>query len=165
MTKSTDTKNITKIVKAILQENGIDLDKNLMLEIQLVSAWKRYVFEREEGLSPAEVREKIANEYIFSESPGVMKAQKCIQEVQDAMGLDVNYNLPAWFTVIQFVMKKADEGQTIQQYRAWCDSDKFNSPKTHQIAQKPMLIKDTWRKAFEGVSNTEDKFKDGSAYV
>jgi hypothetical protein len=46
MTTGTDNRNIKQIVKSILQNNQVD---NLKLEVDLVSAWNRYVNEREDG--------------------------------------------------------------------------------------------------------------------
>ena len=64
MTISTDTKNVKKIVRAILERNGIyalGID-DLKLEVELFSEWVRYVNARDEGLTPAESRRRNAAE-------------------------------------------------------------------------------------------------------
>ena len=86
MTKSTDTKNIKKIVRSILASNGID---NLKLEVDLVCVWQRYVAEREEGLSPAEVRLKIADEYSDIGVSDAGQSRNIVkQEFMDVMKID-----------------------------------------------------------------------------
>lgn len=154
MTKSTDTKNITAIVKGILQRNYVA--DNLQLEIDLVSAWKRYLFEREDGLTPAETREKIVNELGFFGTAHTDKA-RMMQLLMDTLGVEVDENKPEWITVINFCLEAEKKNQTVSAYRAWMNSDPYNSPKKHQIAQNPLLIKQTWLSAFEQPRKSGDR--------
>lgn len=146
MTKSTDTKNITQIVKGILKRNYVA--DSLQLEIDLVSAWKRYLFEREEGLSPAETREKITKEIGFFGVEHIERA-RMMQLLMDTLGVDVDEGTPEWIAVINHCIEAEKNNQTVRDYRAWMNADPYNSPKKHQIAQNPLLIKQTWRSAFE----------------
>lgn len=150
MTKGTDNRNIKMIVRGILQSNGID---NLKLEIDLVSAWQRYVNEREDGMSPAETRAKIAEEYgalgFMGVSDKALERARMMQLIMDTIGLDVDENNSDWAAVISHCLEAEKRNETVSAYRDWMNRDPYNSPKKHQIAQSPILIKKTWRSAFE----------------
>lgn len=152
MTLSSDTKNIKKIVQGIMKNNGID---NLKAEIDLVSAFMRYMFEREEGKTPGESKDKIASEFGFFGTAHTDKA-RMMQLLMDTIGVEVDENKPEWITVINFCLEAEKKNQTVSAYRAWMNSDPYNSPKKHQIAQNPLLIKQTWLSAFEQVKKTDE---------
>lgn len=157
MTNSTDKKNIGKIVKAILQGNDID---NLKAEIDLIEVWWRYVTEREEGLSPAEVREGITKE--FNEAGYSERGQQINitrQEFMDIMKIEVGDSTD-WNSLIDFLVKAKAKGETIQKFADWCKADPFNSPKVHQIAQKPLLVKTVWASAFVKQDNNKQSLED-----
>lgn len=147
MTKSTDKKNIEKIVVGILESNSID---NLKLQIDLVSAWWRYVAAREDGMTPAESRERIAAEFdSLGFSSAGQERNQVRQEFQDVMRLDFGSEDNAeWKILLNFLVERKREGENIAQYLKWCKDDPYNSPKLHQIAVKPLLVKQTWRMAF-----------------
>jgi len=145
MTQSTDKKNIEKIVKGILFNNGID---NLKAEIDLIEVWWRYVTEREEGLSPAEARLKIAQEFNGTgQSEKGQERNITRQEFMDVMKINVGDSTD-WNSLLDFLIKAKAKGETIQQFADWCKADPYNSPKIHQIAQKPLLVKQVWAAAF-----------------
>jgi len=150
MTKGTDNRNIKKIVQSILQRYNVD---NLQMEVDLVVAWTRYMNEREEGLTPAQTRERIATEFgvlgFIGISDVALERGRMTQIIMDTIGVDVNEDSTNWQAVITHCLAKEKEGQSIKTYREWMDRDPYNSPKKHQIAQNPMLIKQTWRSAFE----------------
>lgn len=150
MTTGTDNRNIKIIVKSILQSNGVD---NLKLEIDLISAWHRYVNEREEGLSPAETRAKIVDEFgplgFVGMSDKARERSRMAQIIMDTLRLNVEEDRPEWIAIIDFCLAAEQKGQTVQRYEEWRRTDPFNSPKTHQIAMNPRLIKSTWPQAFE----------------
>lgn len=147
MSKSTDTKNIKKIVNGILSSNGID---NLKLEIDIVTAWMRYLFERENGETPAMARERIAEELGFmGVSKEAQERARMMQLLMDTLGLDVDENNADWRAVISFCIERERAGETVAMFREWMNDDPYNSPKKHQIAQSPTIIKKTWRSAFE----------------
>jgi hypothetical protein len=150
MTTGTDNRNIKQIVKSILQNNQID---NLKLEVDLVSAWHRYVNERQEGLTPAEARAKITSEFgvlgFIGMSDLARERSRMAQVIMDTLRLDVDEGNPDWVAVIDFCLLEEKKGQTIKKYQEWREKDLFNSPKSHQIAMKPRLIKSTWLQAFD----------------
>lgn len=148
MTPSTDKKNITKIVRGIFEGNKCT---DLKLEIDIITAWRLYVTSREDGLTPAESREKIAAEFNplgFSENGQARNIAR--QEFMDAMRIDFGgEDSSDWSELLTHLVRAKAKGETIQQYAEWCKRDPFNSPKVHQIAQKPLLVKMTWAAAFD----------------
>lgn len=165
MTTGTDNRNIKQIVKSILQNNNID---DLKLEVDLVSAWNRYVNEREEGLTPAQTRAKITEEFgvlgFVGMSDKARERSRMAQVIMDTLRLNVDEDRPEWIAVIDFCLKAEKEGQTIQEYEKWRREDLYNSPKAHQIAMKPKIIKDTWMQAFPPKVDSEVKNEGGSGY-
>ena len=163
MTISTDTKNITKIVRSILQRNEID---NLQLEIELVNAWNIYVNGREEGYTPAQVRERIAGEYNelgYSANGQVKNIMR--QRFMDCMGVDFgSEDNTEWNTLLDFLVKADLKGEKIEAFALWCKNDPYNSPKKHQIAQTPLLVKQTWRGAFVKVESTNTEREQGRGF-
>lgn len=150
MATGTDSRNITKIVRAILQSNGID---NLKLEADLFGAWMRYVNERDSGQTPAEARAAIAAEYSdIGFSANGQDHNITRQEFMDIMHIDFGTSTD-WDTLLSFLVARKKEGQEIQAFADWCKNDPYNSPKLHQIAQKPLLVKMMWSKAFENVAS------------
>jgi len=153
MTNSTDTKNIKKIVRALLVKYKVVDEHNeplLQAEIDFTSAWHRYVTEREDGLTPAEARLKIADEFddIFISAKG-QERNITRQEFMDVMKIDFGSEDNAnWNTLLSHLVEAKAKGETIQKFAEWCKADPFNSPKVHQIAQNPLLVKQVWRSAF-----------------
>jgi len=147
MTLSTDKKNIEKIVRGILELNKVD---NLRLEIDIVCAWHKYVTQREGGLTPAESRLQIMGEYNeLGISAKGQERNQMKQEFMDVMKLDFGGEDSAdWSILLTFLIDAKSKGETIQQFADWCKADPYNSPKLHQIAQKPLLVKQVWRSAF-----------------
>lgn len=149
MTTGTDNRNIKQIVKSILQNNDID---NFKLEVDLVSAWNRYVNGRDDGMTPAQSRERMAEEFGVLGFVGVSdlarERARMQQIIMDTLHIDVEESRPDWVRVIDFCLRMEKEGKTVKQYQEWRDKDPFNSPKSHQIVMKPELIKATWPQAF-----------------
>lgn len=156
MTKSTDTKNIKQIVRVLLVRHGV-VDANgepvLQAEIDFVSAFLRYMFEREQGETPAQARERIMKDFgelgFIGASQEAQERARMTQVLMDVLGLDVDEGNADWAAVISFCLEKERAGETVKQFREWMNGDPFNSPKKHQIAQSPLIIKKTWRSAFE----------------
>jgi len=165
MTTGTDSRNVKKIIQAILQSNGID---NLKCEADLFGAWMRYMNERETGLTPAQVREKITAEYNQVGISEEMVARNQLKaRMETALGMSIDEGVRNWETVITFCQSKDRAGEMIEKFMEWCKADPYNSPKKHQIAQNPLLIKVMWQSAFTEKTdvNIEPKFKNGSGYV
>lgn len=157
MTIGTDSRNITKIIRALLKKYDVD---NLELEASLVGSMIRYVNERDAGETPAQARERVAGDFLEVSflSAEALAIQKAKQTFEDVMKLNSG-NSPQWDELFSFLARMEAQGQTIAQYSAWCQSDPFNSPKAHQIAQKPLLVKSTWRMAFEKKESDKPRAK------
>lgn len=162
MATGTDSRNVKMIIQGILQGNGID---NLKVEMELFGAWMRYMNEREEGLTPAQVRAKIAKEYgeIGITAEGIER-NKLKQRMEDTLGLSVDIGSAKWDAVFNFCMKQDKEGETIEKFWAWCLSDPYNSPKKHQVAQNPLLIKVMWKSAFSGEKTQSPEREAGKGF-
>jgi hypothetical protein len=78
-----------------------------------------------------------------------IREQEIIKEqIERGLGVTPNMARTDWETVVRGIQKREKNGQLLGTYIAWCRRDKFNSPKTAQIANKPMIILDTWTAAF-----------------
>lgn len=78
-----------------------------------------------------------------------IKEQEIIKEqIERGLGVTPNMARTDWETVVRGIQKREKNGQPLGTYITWCRRDKFNSPKTAQIANKPMIILDTWTAAF-----------------
>lgn len=152
MTTGTDTRNIKIIVRSLLEKYGVvDEQKQPLLqaEIDFTGAWVRYMNERKEGLTPAQVREGITAEYnVVGISEAAIVKNKLKDRMETALGLSINADLKSWEVVINHCLKKETSGETIEKFCQWCRDDIYNSPKKHQIAQNPLLIKIMWQSAF-----------------
>jgi len=139
-----------------MQNHKVD---NLQLEIDLFNVWMRYMNEREDGLTPAEAREKIAKEFDpLGYSAKGQERNQVKQEFMDIMRLDFGSEDNAdWNTLLNFLVERKQAGEYISRYAEWCKSDPYNSPKLHQIAQKPLLVKQTWRGAFTVIQSSKSK--------
>lgn len=155
MTTGTDSRNVKIIIQSLLRKQSID---SLQLEADLFGAWMRYMNEREIGLTPAEVRAKITAEYNgVGISQAMITRNRLKERMETALGMDVNEGVRNWEVVINHCLKKDAEGETIEKFMEWCRTDVFNSPKKHQIAQNPLLIKTMWRSAFAKGDTAADK--------
>ena len=146
MTESTDKKNITIMVRSILSQNGID---NLKVEVDIIQAWHLYVCARDEKLTPAQARAKVAESFNWGNNPVTTAMARMTQLIMDTLGVDVNENNADWQAVIRHCIEAEKRGETVQNFREWMNADPYNSPKKHQIAQSPIIIKKVWRSTFE----------------
>lgn len=156
MTKGTDSRNIERIVRGILSANGID---DLKLEVDLCTAWKRYVNERDAGETPATARDRIADEYpdgIYFGSEYGRERMQLRQEFMDIMQMDFGDDTK-WDALLDHLQRAKAKGESIKTFAEWCNKDPYNSPKKHQIAQNPLLVKSVWKSAF--LSPEEEKYR------
>lgn len=149
MTRSTDTKNIKRIVQAILTSNGID---NLKLEIDIVTAWMRYLFEREAGESPAEARDRVVSDYVgkvLEVARAGMDRVQFQKRIETVLGLSPNWDdvKNDWNSFDVWLMDKEKAGQTIEQFMKWYNSDEFRAK--GRIYLNPAKIKLVWNNAFQ----------------
>ncbi len=163
MTIGTDSRNVKKIIQSLMQKYQVD---NLALEIDLFNVWMRYMNEREDGLTPAEAREKIAKEFDpLGFSQAGQERNQVKQEFMDVMRLDFgSEDNTDWNTLLNFLVERKAAGEHITQYLEWCRRDPYNSPKLHQIAQKPLLVKQTWRGAFSSNPEQNSNRKEGEGF-
>lgn len=152
MTKSTDTSNIKKMVKLLMVKDGVD---NLTLEIDLVSAFMRYLHEREDGESPAQARMRVTRE------PGGLDALLQItqafrpraemrERVEQALKRNVNWEdlKQDWNTFdVWLIEQEKETGRTIEGFMKWHNSEEFRQRGI--IYLSPNKIKDWWLQAFE----------------
>lgn len=74
------------------------------------------------------------------------RAEKAILDrLESALGITPN-SRPEWITIARFLIEKESErcAETIETFAANCKLDPYNTPKMHQIAANPMLIKSNW---------------------
>lgn len=150
MTKSTDTKNIKIIVSKILSSNGID---NLKLEIDLVEAFKRYVFERDDGESPAEARARVTAEFDkigeILRINGLGAERVAMQKrVEAALGRNLNWTdlKQDWDGFDLWLIEQEKRGETIERFIAWFKQDEFRARGV--IYLNSQKIKDWWYQVF-----------------
>lgn len=166
MTKTTDSRQLGMVFRAILAKYGawdalVADGRDLQVEMDLVRAAKMY-FAEVKQIGPAQVREKIFE---------TMKLAAEKAEATDTMegritsALGVAANSSKWEDVIAFLLREDKKGRTIELFAKACEDDKFNMPKTHQIAMNPNLIMDVWPKVFSQQEKSNFEMpKDGSGF-
>jgi len=144
MTQTTDKRQLRITIEGILKSYGVD---NLALEAKLTDGVMMY-FEQtaKPGANPVSVRNDILGAMI-NFALDSQKHQAMQERVERALKVTPDGS-DNWNEIIRWLLKKQDDGETIEAYGDWCKSDPYNSPKAHQIGQKPSLIKITWKGAF-----------------
>jgi hypothetical protein len=149
MTQTTDSRQLRLTVESILSKYRID---NLQLSIEIVDAVKTFFAETKTGHNPAEVRQKIAEAIEIGERNASAR-----EDMRNRIEIALHLNLlPNAEGMIDFCLRKEKEGQTIEEYAEWCRRDPYNSPKAHQIANKPDLVISTWPQAFVQVNTNKE---------
>jgi hypothetical protein len=141
-----------------VDENGEPL---LLAEIDFTEALRRYMFEREEGETPAEARQRVTSDYDKSEELFniIKQAQPRLavrERVEKALKRNINWEdlKQDWNTFDAWLVKTEKEySQTIEQFMQWFNSDDFRSKGV--IYLSPQRIKDWWLQAFE--TDSKDK--------
>jgi hypothetical protein len=146
---TTDKRQITELVKPILEKHGID---SLQLEIDLIGAFWRYVVERKAGRDIAQVRIDILKDMQVG-ATRVTEREAMESTIRSALGIDPTATPAIWDTVIDFLLKAEKRGERLAEFAQACIADPYGMPKAHQIAQKPSLIQSMWPK----VSFSENK--------
>src|SRR5688572_13787281 len=143
MTESTNQRQIILLVKGIMHKHGID---DLQVEIDFTSAFWRYITERKAGRSAAQIREDILNDLGIATVKST-KQEEMESRIKFATGLSVNER---WYRdgVIDFLIYRDAEGQTIEHFAKACTDDPYNMPKFFKFSEFPSLIKDNWGLAF-----------------
>lgn len=143
-----DKRQLRLTISGILENYGIS---NLELELKLTDAVYTFDEETKKGSDPVKTRIGILDAMV-SNLGAQRQYELMVERISKALlvtpdGGDV------WNEVIKWLQKRDNEGETIERYAAWCKANPFTSPKAHQIAQKPGLIKATWPGAFVAAKN------------
>jgi len=99
----------------------------------------------------------VTQEDINASSP---KYKQLCERVEKLLKVTPNMSNPKWETVLNGIEKREKLGQSLDNYARWCKEDKFNSPKTHQIAKDPHCILDTWVAAFADEPYRDPRMKE-----
>jgi hypothetical protein len=99
----------------------------------------------------------VTQEDINASSP---KYRQLCERVEKLLKVTPNMSNPKWETVLNGIEKREKLGQSLDNYARWCKEDKFNSPKTHQIAKDPHCILDTWVAAFADEPYRDPRMKE-----
>lgn len=154
---SVSKSSVRKAISAVLTEFGID---DLALEGSLATAVYGFFQRLESGEDENLVEADMLGEFERKHAD-IKYRSELINRIEKVLRL--NINLDRWETVLKFIERmERDHNQTIEKYQSWREEDPFNSPKAQHIANRPIIIKETWPQAFpEGTQlqfvQTEDK--------
>ena len=143
MTKTTDTRQLRLLIEGTIQAYGID---NLQLEIDLFSGIKRLL----ESDTPVRTRETVLASLRKTLELGALRENLVINmeaRVKACMGIDVS-GRERYRPMIDYLIKKDTEGQTVEAFAKWCQEHPFNAPKAFKIAENPDLLMINWPAAF-----------------
>jgi len=76
-------------------------------------------------------------------APQEQAEQKMLIRVESALGITPD-SRPIWDALARFLIEQDFRGKTIETFAANCKLDPYSTPKAHQIAKDPMLIKANW---------------------
>ena len=132
-----------KAISAVLKEFDID---DLALEGSLATAIYGYFLRLEAGEDKNLVEGDMLDAF-EREHADIKYRANLIERIERSMKLNINESI--WRETLKFIERMEREyGHKIETYQQWREDDPFNSPKAHQIANKPALIKATWPQAF-----------------
>lgn len=142
---TTINRQLSLLVQGVFKKYNVD---NLQMEIDLVSSFQRMFTEG--GRDPAKLaklREEILESMLMQ---GRYENDKALMEgrVKACMGISID-GRSRYEDMVSFLVKKDAEGQTVEQYAAWCRENPFEAPKPFQISQRPDLLIETWNMAFQ----------------
>jgi hypothetical protein len=141
---TTISRQISLLVKGILDKYKID---DLQLEIDLVASFQRMFTE---GGKDPEKLSRIREDVLSSMLQGAAAENELAKmegRVKRAMKISCD-GRSRYSDMLRFLVKKDVEGQTVEQYAKWCESNPFNAPKFFQIADRPDRLMETWEMAF-----------------
>jgi hypothetical protein len=153
MTQTTVNRQLSLLVKGILESYKIDI---LQLEVDLVSALQR--MWNEAGKDPAKmvaIREEILTA-MLAQGAFENKLAEMESRFKAATGLSLD-GRSRYDQMLRFLVKKDEEGQSVEQYARWCRENPYDAPKFFKIAEKPDMLMLTWGLAFQA---TEKKHAD-----
>lgn len=138
-------RQLTLLVQGILEKHKID---SLQLEVDLVSSLQRMWTEG--GRDPsklAEIRENILKSMLAG-AARVEKLASMESRVKMSLGIETNGG-SRYEDMLNFLLKKDSEGQSVEEYAKWCKDNPFEAPKPFQISMRPALLSETWPMAFQ----------------
>jgi len=138
-----DKRQLRLTISGILESYGIS---NLELEIKLTDAVFTFDAETKKGSDPVKTRIGILDAMV-SNLGAQRQYELMVDRISRALLVSPDGG-DTWNEVVKWLQKRDNDGETIEKYAAWCKANPFTSPKAHQIAQKPGLIKATWPGAF-----------------
>lgn len=153
MTETTTTRQIGLLVKETLKAYGID---NLQLEIDLFCGVKKVLASAE----PVRTREAIIISLRKTMEIGGLQEDLRINmeaRVKLSMGIDIA-GRDRYRDMIDFLVKKDEQGQSVELFAEWCRNNPFSAPKPFQIAQSPDALMINWPAAFAEYATRENSY-------
>lgn len=141
---TTNKRQLRLTINAVLEKHGID---DLALEGEITEVVSAYYDKTSKGTDPAKARGDILSGILHYKSL-YQSYEQMSERIEKAISLHPDGS-DKWNEVITHCTDKLASGETIEQYATWLSEDKFNSPKSHQIAMNPRLIITTWPQAFK----------------
>lgn len=160
--------SIRKAVGGVLEELGLTDDflkqanlSQLQVEGRIATEVYGYFMRLADGERPSLVEGDMLDQF-EREHADIKYRAELVERVSRALKLNVKTG-GNWDPVLKFIERmERKKGQRIETYADWCTEDPYNSPKAHQIANKPSLIEATWPQAFpEGVQMKLEQAADG----
>ena len=153
---STVKRDVRQIVSAILAKSGID---DFEIEATIAEEIHKYVAAFKKGDDMTKVRVGIIENY-QSAHPKIKAKAEMVRRIEAAIKITPRSN-NKWEDAINFLIKKDEEGQTIEEFWRYCKANVYNTPKEHQISEDPGRIKDNWLQAFPKDSGEQVEVADG----
>lgn len=161
---TTDKRQLRLTISAILESHGID---DLVLEGQVTDAVTLFFDLTGKGKSPVNARRDILEGMLT-----YLDKQRQYENMNERIEKSLHVRPDGgdkWNEIVKFLEKREADGETIERYADWCKTDQYNSPKTHQIALKPDIIRATWPSAFlptaKEIKQSFDPFAALSGYL
>jgi hypothetical protein len=137
-------RQLTLLVQGILGKHKVD---SLQLEVDLVSSLQRMWTEG--GRDPSKLT-SIREDILKSMLAGGLKEHKMAEmegRVRAALSINID-GRSRYEDMLKFILKKDEQGQTIEQYAKWIRENPYDAPKPFKIAEKPDMLMLTWDMAF-----------------
>ena len=134
---------INDILRDCIAQDVIDAK---MLDGKLADAVTRFYEKTGRGVNPTKARGDIVDGMLAYQTQQ-RNYDQMTERIEKALHLRPDGG-DKWNEIIKFLMAENENGRTIEKYAEWCAAHPFDSPKSHQIAMNPGLIKTTWPGAF-----------------
>lgn len=155
--QTTDKRQIEFLVKGILEKHKID---SLIIEVDLICAFDRFLKGRYKNQNPADLRVSILQS-LGAGQEKTSERDAMEARIKRALGIDPTTTPALWDAVINFLIAADKRHESIERFATACEADPYGMPKTHQIANKPTIIQAVWPKVFKGGIETAKPDTDG----